>query len=68
MKAFTLKLTDADLDVLLDALISARSDWQSAMLNESLCTNNTDTIEQFKKNRNSSIEIMSQLEKQKEQQ
>ena len=68
MMQFTLKLTDADLDVLQIALIDYHAELCGAIRNERLCTNNEDTLEQFRSDKNRIEVIMHQLKIQKEQQ
>ena len=68
MQEFTLKLSEADLDVLQIALIDYRAALSGAIRNERLCTNNTDTIERFRSDKNRIEVIIHQLKKQKEQQ
>lgn len=67
MKTFTLKLTDADLEVLQIALIDHHAELFQAIRNERLCTNNEDTIERFRSDKNRIEVIMHQLKIQKEQ-
>ena len=68
MMQFTLKLTDADLDVLQIALIDHHAELCGAIRNERLCTNNEDTLERFRSDKNRIEVIMHQLKIQKEQQ
>jgi hypothetical protein len=68
MRTFTLQLTDNDLDVLLIALIDNHSRLRDAIYDERLCTNNEDTLEILRFNRNRTESILDQLKKQKEQQ
>ena len=68
MKTFTLKLTDNDLDVLLIALIDNHSRLRDAIYDERLCTNNEDTLEILRRDRNRTEGILDQLKKQKEEQ
>lgn len=68
MQEFTLKLSEADLDVLQIALIDHHAELSGAIRNERLCTNNTDTIERFNSDKTRIEVIMHQLKKQKEQQ
>jgi hypothetical protein len=68
MRTFTLQLTDNDLDVLLIALIDNHSRLRDAIYDERLCTNNEDTLEILRCDRNRTEGILDQLKKQKEQQ
>lgn len=68
MQEFTLKLTDADLEVLQIALINHHAELFGAIRNERVCTNNEDTIERFRSDKNRIEVIMHQLKIQKEQQ
>jgi hypothetical protein len=68
MMQFTLKLTDADLDVLQISLIDHHAELCGAIRNERLCTNNEDTLERFRSDKNRIEVIMHQLKIQKEQQ
>ena len=67
MQEFTLKLTDTDLDVLQIALIDYDTGLRRAIRNERRCTNNTDTIERFRSDKNRIELIMHQLKIQEEQ-
>ena len=68
MMQFTLKLTEADLDVLQIALIDHGTGLRRAIRNERRCTNNEDTIERLRSDKNRIEVIMHQLKIQKEQQ
>jgi len=65
MKTYTLQLTDNDLDVLLIALIDNHSRLRDAIYDERLCTNNEDTLEILRSDRNRTESILDQLKKQR---
>lgn len=67
MQEFTLKLSSADLDVLLIALIDEQAQLLQDIRNERLCSNNSDTIENFRSERTRIDGIIHQLNRQRNQ-
>jgi len=67
MMEFTLKLSRADLDALLIALIDGQLRLLEAIRNERQCSNNSDTIEKLQNSRTRIDGIRNQLSQQEQQ-